>query len=89
LEEGLGRGLDEREERLRALQCLVERLAQGPGRPQDDGEPELHEGLQGPAALPFADADALEDGLTEGSGDVTAQELQDADEIDRHRSRAR
>ena len=49
----------------------------------------LHEGLQRPAALPFRDADGGEDGLAESGGNVGAQELQDADEIDRHRGRAR
>ena len=89
LEEGRGARLDVREEGLRAFQRLVEGLAQGPGGPEDHGEPELHEGLQRPAPLAFPDAGGGEDGLAEGGGDVGAQELQDADEIDRHRGRAR
>jgi hypothetical protein len=89
LEEGLGSGRDAGEEGLGALEGLVERLTESPGRPEDDGEPELDEGLQGPAALPFGGADTLEDGLAEGGGDVGAQKLQDADEIDRCRGRAR
>ena len=80
---------DEGEERLGAFERLVEGLGQGPGRLEDHGEPELHEGLERPAALQFADADGGENALAEGGGDVGAQKLQDADEIDRHWGRAR
>jgi hypothetical protein len=89
LEESLGRRGDQREEGLRAFEGLVEGLAQRPGRPQDDGEPELDEGLQVPASLAFGGADGGEDRLAEGGGDVGAEKLQDADEIDRYRGRAR
>ncbi len=39
------------EERLGPFEDLVEGLAQGSGGPEDDGEPELDQGLQRPLAL--------------------------------------
>jgi hypothetical protein len=62
--------LDVVEQPLGALQRLVEGLAQGVRRPDDHGEPKLHEGVQGPAALPFRDPNGSKDTLPEGGGDV-------------------
>ncbi|OGB91088.1 MAG: hypothetical protein A3G35_20370 [candidate division NC10 bacterium RIFCSPLOWO2_12_FULL_66_18] len=49
------------EERLGPFEDLVEGLVQGSGGPEDDGEPELDQGLQRPLALALGDPDRGKD----------------------------
>ena len=51
LEEGLGAGLHQGEEGFRPFEGLVQGLAQGARSPEDHGEPELDEGLQGSSGV--------------------------------------
>ena len=82
LKEGLRGRRHAREERLALLEPVGQGLAQGRGRPQNDGHPELHQRGQRPHPLPLGPAHPPKGRVTQGGGDVRLQQLRQPQQVD-------